>query len=645
MSDFLIIVESPTKAKTIYSFLKDNYNVVSSMGHIVDLAKNKLSVDIENGFKPYYYVLPNKRKIIAQLKEEAKNKKAIYIATDPDREGEAIGWHIKNKLSGENNNFYRIIFHEITEEAIKEALKNPRDIDLNLVNSQIARRVLDRIVGYYLSPLLWKKVLRGLSAGRVQSVALRFIVDREKEIKNFVPKTTYGIEATYKVDNSTFKAKLEKYKDKKGIFDKKEDAILCMEELKKENFFVKDIIKKETKRTPPPPFTTSLLQQEAFNVLGFSSQKTMLVAQSLYEGVKVNDKMLGLITYMRTDSFSVSKKAQEEVERFIKEKFGENYFPEKIYKRKEKETAQLAHEAIRPTDVFLEPKDLKKYLTEEQFKLYELIWVRFCASFMKEALIESTKVIISSNLSEFVSNGKRILFDGFLKILNKKEEEEIFPLLEKNQSIELSNLEITTHTTKPPPRFNDASLVKLMEEKGIGRPSTYAPTIATLIKRNYIKRYKGYFIPTELGIKVVSLLVRYFPDITDEKFTAIMEKKLDEVEEGKISWTKILEDFYPSFKKKIEEGYLVIKKDVEISDKKCPKCGGNLLIRWSRNGKFLSCQNFPKCRYAENITTDIICPNCKTGKLVERKNKKNQFFYGCSRYPECNFTTKELPKE
>ena len=645
MADFLIIVESPTKAKTIYSFLKNNYKVVSSMGHIVDLAKNKLSVDIENGFKPYYYVLPNKRKIIAQLKKEAKGKKAIYIATDPDREGEAIGWHIKNKLSSENNSFYRIIFHEITEEAIKEALNNPKDIDLNLVNSQIARRVLDRIVGYYLSPLLWKKVLRGLSAGRVQSVALRFIVDREKEIRNFVPKTTYGIEATYKIDNSTFKAKLEKYKDKKGIFEKKEDAILCIEELKKESFFIKDITKKEIKRVPPPPFTTSLLQQEAFNTLGFSSQKTMLIAQSLYEGVKINDKMFGLITYMRTDSFSVSKKAQEEVKRFIKEKFGKNYLPEKIYQRKEKETAQLAHEAIRPTDVFLEPKDLKDFLTEDQFKLYELIWRRFCASFMKEALIETTKVIISSNLSEFVSNGKRIIFDGFLKVLNKKEEEIILPPLEIGQNVGLLNLEITTHTTKPPPRFNDASLVKLMEEKGIGRPSTYAPTIATLIKRNYIRRVKGYFFPTELGIKVIELLVKHFPDITDEKFTANMEKKLDEVEEGKILWQKVLEDFYPSFKKKLDEAYLIIKKDVELIDKKCPKCGGFLLIKWSKRGKFLSCQNFPKCQYAEDITTDIVCPNCKSGKLVERKNKKNQSFFGCNRYPECKYTTKELPKE
>ncbi len=645
MAEYLIIVESPTKAKTISGFLTADYEVISSMGHLVDLAPHKLSVDIENGFQPHYYIIKGKEKIINQLKRKVKDKRVIYIATDPDREGEAIGWHIKERLSKEDKNkdFYRIIFHEITPEAIKEALKTPTTLNIHLVNAQLARRVLDRIVGYNLSPLLWKKVLRGLSAGRVQSVALRFIVKREKEIQDFVPQTTFGVEASFKKGEVIFKARLQRYADKKAVFNTEQEAQLVLEELRRQNFFVKDILKKEVKRIPPPPLTTSLLQQEAFNRLGFSSQKAMLIAQRLYEGVLMDKKMVGLITYMRTDSFRVSPKAKKEADAFIRENFSKDYLLEKEYSYREKRGAQLAHEAIRPTNVSYKPQDLKKFLSSEEVTLYELIWRRFLASRMKEAVFENTRVTIESASAQFIAEGKRLIFDGFLKVLQRGEENIILPTLHKDEVIELVDLGITPHTTKPPSRFNDASLVKLMEEKGIGRPSTYAPTIQTLITRNYIRRQKNFFVPTELGIKVNGILNKYFPEITDEKFTADMEEKLDQIEEGKEEWRKILEDFYPSFRKQIEEANLALKKEIEFSSKKCPRCGRSLLIKWSRKGKFLSCEGFPQCRYAESITTEINCPECKDGKLIERRNKRGQTFYGCSNFPNCSYTCRNLP--
>ncbi|MCM8831030.1 MAG: type I DNA topoisomerase [Candidatus Omnitrophica bacterium] len=644
MAKYLVIVESPTKAKTIVSILGEDYDVVSTMGHIVDLPQSKLGVDIKNGFAPQYQIIPGKEKIIKQLKSKAKDKEAIYIATDPDREGEAIGWHIKERILETNSHCWRIIFHEITEDALKEAFKNLTQFDQNLINSQIARRVLDRLVGYKLSPLLWKKIVRGLSAGRVQSVALKFIVEREEQINKFVPKKTFSIEANFKTQaGDVFKARLEKYKANDAIFQKKEDAVKVLEEIKRQLIKVKSIIKKEIKRPPPPPYTTSLLQQDAFNKLRFSSQKTMFIAQKLYEGVDIGQERVGVITYMRTDSFYINEKAKKEAEDFIKINFGVDYLPTTEYKYKKQKGAQLAHEAIRPTSIYRKPQDLQQFVETQEFLLYKIIWERFVACRMREAIFENKKVLIFSDDCEFVAEGKKLIFDGFLKILGE-EKEEILPPLSEGEILTIQDINIIEHTTKPPARFNDASLVKLMEEKGIGRPSTYAPTIQTLLLRNYIRRQKGFFIPTELGIKVNNLLTKYFSDITDENFTAMMEEKLDMIEEGKMDWKKILEDFYPTFIEKLERASELIKKEVEFSEKNCPKCGKPLIVKWSKNGKFLSCQGFPQCRYAESISTQINCPLCKEGKLIERRNKRGQIFYGCSRFPNCRYVTKDLPK-
>jgi DNA topoisomerase-1 len=645
MKKYLVIVESPTKARTIHAILGKSYEVTSSMGHIVDLASNKLSVDIEKGFEPHYRVIPGKEKVLAALKKSAKDKDAIYIATDPDREGEAIGWHIKDKLSKLADKFYRVIFHEITESAIEKAFARPGKIDAHKVDSQIARRVLDRIVGYHLSPLLWKKIVRGLSAGRVQSVALKFIVEREKEIKSFIPKTTYCVKATFTINGETFQASLEKYKNKTAVFETKEEALKCIEAVKKEHFLVKQVSKKEVRRKPPSPLTTSLLQQDAFNRLHFSSQRTMLLAQKLYEGAKIKEKSIGLITYMRTDSLHISPHAKSEIKDFITATFGAPYLAQKEYHYKEKKGAQLAHEAIRPTSVKREPVSLINFISPEEARLYELIWNRTVASGMHEAVFENTKVLIAAADAQFLAEGKRLVFEGFLKVLDRNEEEVILPQLKNGDCVQLFKCEITEHTTKPPARFNDASLVKLLEDKGIGRPSTYAPTIFTLLARNYVRRERGSFTPTDLGIKVAELLSKYFTDIMDEGFTALMEEKLDEVEEGKLQWKNILEEFYPSFKEKVEYATQNLKKEVEFANKKCPTCGSPMVVKWSRKGKFLSCASFPKCRYAESITTEVACPDCKEGKLIERRNKRGQFFYGCSRFPACRYTARSLPDE
>lgn len=644
MSKFLVIVESPTKAKTIVGILGNDYEVTSSMGHVVDLPSSKLSVDVDNGFAPNFKVIKGKEKIISALKEKAKGKTAVYIATDPDREGEAIGWHIQEKLSKVGKVFHRITFHEITEEALKEALGQPTDIDMNKVNSQIARRVLDRIVGYSLSPLLWKKVVRGLSAGRVQSVALKFIVEREKEISSFVPKTTYGIEAVCTMGGKQVATRLVTYKGKEAEFNSKEEASQCIEELKKQSFTVKEITRKENRRRPPSPHTTSLLQQDAFNKLRFSSRKTMLVAQKLYEGVQIKEASVGLITYMRTDSFAVAPRAKLEAKDFITASFGEQYVSQKEYAHKTKKGAQLAHEAIRPTSAYRTPQEIKGALTPDEEKLYLLIWSRFLASRMKEAVIEYTKVIIASSDADFVVEGRRVVFDGYLKVLGREDQDEILPDVKSGDAATLVDYLLVEHTTKPPPHFNDASLVKLMEEKGIGRPSTYAPIIYTLLVRNYITREKGYFVPTALGTKVCDLLIEYFADVMSEDFTALMEEKLDQVEEQKIQWQSVLEEFYPAFKEKVAHASTVIKKEVEYADKTCPKCGKQLVVKWSRRGRFLSCSDFPTCKYAESITSGVACPGCKVGQLIERRNKRGQSFYGCSKFPECRFTSRTLPQ-
>lgn len=644
MSKYLVIVESPTKAKTISSILGEDYEVVSSMGHIVDLPSNKLSVDVENNFQPVYRIIPGKEKVINQLKKMSKGKEAIYLATDPDREGEAISWHIKTNIVNKKNKFYRVVFHEITEDALKEAFKKHGRLDMHKVNSQIARRVLDRIVGYRLSPLLWKKIVRGLSAGRVQSIALRFIVEREKEIISFIPKTTYSVEVNCRVGENIFKIKLDKYKGEKMVFENGKDALECIEKIKTQDFTIKGITTKEIKRKPYPPYITSSLQQDAFSRLRFSGQRTMIIAQKLYEGAKIEEKSTGLITYMRTDSFHVSTKAKSEVKEFIQNEFGNDYLAQKEYHHKKKKGAQLAHEAIRPTSVYRDYQQVQKFVSEEEAKLYKLIWRRFVAAFMAESVSESTKARIGSKDAEFLAAGRRIIFQGYFKTLDYEPDQDPLPPLEKGQKVKLEGFEVTEFTTKPPARYNDASLIKLLEEKGVGRPSTYAPTVYTLIKRNYIKREKRAFNPTELGIKVSDLLVSHFPKIMNESFTAIMEEKLDKVEKGKIKWQQVLQDFYPSFNKKVEEALLSVKKEVEYSDKICPKCNGKMVIKWSRRGKFLSCETFPRCRYAESIGSGIACPGCKEGQLIERRNRRGQNFYGCSKFPKCTYTSRNLPE-
>ncbi len=645
MSKYLVIVESPTKAKTILSILGKDYDVVSSMGHVVDLPSKKLSIDVDNEFKPTFEVLSRKKKIVSQLKKKSKNKEAIYLATDSDREGEAISWHIKNELLKNNKNFRRVIFHEITEEALREAFKKPGILDMDKVNAQIARRVLDRVVGYSLSPVLWKKIVRGLSAGRVQSIALKFVVEREGAIKEFKPKITFSIAGKFKANENTFEAKLTKYKGKKMIFQSRVEASRCLELLKIQEFIVKELIKKKTSRRPSPPYITSSLQQDAFNRLRFSAERTMRIAQSLYEGVNIGSKSTGLITYMRTDSFNISVTAKKEAAVFILNNFGKNYLPEKEYRYKKKKGAQLAHEAIRPTGVHRVPEEAAKFLSEDEYKLYELIWMRYTASFMKEAVYENTKALIASKDAEFEAFARKLVFDGYLKVFTDVSLDEPLPPLEKAQRVLLKNLDIFEHTTKPPPRYNDASLVKLLEEKGIGRPSTYAPTIYTLISRNYVQREKRAFMPTLLGVKVSDLLVKFFPKIMNENFTASMEERLDEVEKGRIEWNKILKDFYPSFKENVDKTLTVVKKEVEYSDKTCPKCQGRMVFKWSRKGRFLSCENFPKCRYAESITTGVNCPSCKEGQLIQRRNRRGQNFYGCSKFPNCTYTSRKLPEE
>ncbi len=643
MAKYLVVVESPTKAKTISGFLGNLYEVVSSMGHIVDLPSRSLGIKIKEGFEPSYHIIPGKEKIVSQLKKKAKNKKVIYLATDPDREGEAIGWHIRNIFSWDNKKFLRVVFHEITESALKEAFNKAGDLDINKVNAQKVRRILDRIVGYYLSPLLWKKVLRGLSAGRVQSVALKFIVEREKEIEKFIPTITYELEGIFRKDRALFKARLKKINNERAVFHKKDKANSMLNIIKNNKFFVKKIVKKEFKRRPPSPFTTSLLQQEAFNKLKFSSKKTMLIAQHLYEGIAIKGKMTGLITYMRTDSFRIADKAKKEGKLFVEQQWGKKYVCSKEYRYREKKSAQLAHEAIRPTNIALIPSEIEEYLSQDEFKLYKLIWERSVALFMKEAVLETSKVLISDEDQkiEFIAESKKVVFDGFLKVIGR-EGEKILPPLKEKEEVLLEDVDIVEKTTKPPPRFTDASLVKILEEKGIGRPSTYAPTISTLVARNYVRREKGCFIPTDLGVRVCELLVKYFSEIMDENFTAQIEDKLDRVEDGNIDGREILEEFYPPFKEKIDYATKLIKKQIEFVEKKCPKCGRQLMIKWSRRGRFLSCSGFPECRYAESISTGIKCPSCKEGELVERRNKRGQLFYGCSKFPKCHYTTRIL---
>ncbi|MCM8789490.1 MAG: type I DNA topoisomerase [Candidatus Omnitrophica bacterium] len=651
----LVIVESPTKAKTISKILGKDFEVFSSMGHIIDLPQKELGVDIENDFKAEYVVIPARKKLLAVLKKVSKEKSNIYVATDPDREGEAIGWQIKEHIF-KDKNVFRVIFHEITPGAVSSAFKNPRDFDLKMVEAQAGRRILDRLVGYFLSPLLWRKVARGLSAGRVQSVALRLIVDREREIRSFVPQEYWEIEAELKKVTSqklqvasSFKAKLEKIEDKKTEIKNKEEADKIVEDLKHKTYKILEIKKVHKNRYPDAPFITSTLQQDAFNKLRFNATKTMIIAQQLYEGIDIGEENpVGLITYMRTDSPRVAPEAIKEVRNYIAKNFGKDYLPETPNVYKVKKLAQEAHEAIRPTLISRPVESLKEFLSPEQYRLYELIFNRFVASQMRPARYEVTTVDIQAEKYLFVASGSELLFDGFMIIYNSNNEDKgknIIPELEKDEILDLVRLSSSQHFTKPKPRFSDASLVKALEEDGIGRPSTYAPIISTLILRDYIRRLKGYFYPTELGIKICDLLVEYFPKIMDEKFTAAMEEELDEIEEGSLSKRKVLQDFYAPFKESLDFAQKNIKKEVITTSEICDKCGLPMVIKWGRRGKFLSCSGFPKCKNSKSITTGVKCPEPDCGgELIERRSKRG-VFYGCTNFPKCKFTSKTLPSD
>ncbi|MFA5177166.1 MAG: type I DNA topoisomerase [Candidatus Omnitrophota bacterium] len=660
----LVIVESPTKAKTIGKILGEGFSVVSSMGHIIDLPQKKLGVEIEKDFEPEYVTLAGRQKVLTELKKGAKGKETVYVATDPDREGEAIGWQIKERIL-KGANILRVTFHEITPAAVKEAFKHPREFDAKMVEAQVGRRVLDRIMGYFLSPLLWKKIARGLSAGRVQSVALRLIVEREREIQKFVPREYWEIEAKLAKGNDKFTAKLDKLDAQKAQIAKKEEADNLCGDIKEKQFIVAEVKKSEKKRNAEPPFITSTLQQDAFNKLRFNANKTMSVAQSLYEGIDIGqDNPVGLITYMRTDSPRVAPEAINEVRSFIASNFGKEFVPETPNYYKVKKLAQEAHEAIRPTFVSRHPDSLKNFLAPDELKLYELIYNRFVASQMKPAVYAVTSVIIGAGEPacpagryQFNAAGSTLTFSGFMAAYDKnggeeeaeaekeKEKKNLIPPLEKGDILELLELLPSQHFTKSAPRYSDSSLIKALEEDGIGRPSTYAPIIYTLILRDYVRRIKGYLNPTELGFKVCDLLVEYFPKIIDVNFTAAMEEELDEIEEGNLNRLKVLQDFYAPFKVSLDFAQANIKKEVITTDEVCAKCGKPMIVKWGRRGKFLSCSGFPECKNSKSITSGVKCPEPGCGgELIERRSARG-FFYGCSNFPKCRFTSRALPED
>ena len=650
----LVIVESPAKCKTIHKYLGPNYEVTASMGHVIDLPKSKMGIDVENDFEPKYIVVKDRKKTLSELKKKAKGKKRLYLACDPDREGEAISWHLKTAL-GEGKEVYRVVFNEITKEAVQNAFKTPHDINMSLVGAQQARRVLDRLVGYNLSPLLWQKVGRGLSAGRVQSVALRLIVDQERRIRAFKAEEYWTLEAELskeKGDTRVFKATLDKIGDKKAELHDKSQADGILTELKGAPFVVSDVKKQKKKRNPSAPFTTSKLQQAAYNRFRFPASKTMKIAQTLYEGVEIGDEgSVGLITYMRTDSVRISDSALAETRQFIKTVYGKDYLPEQPNVYKAKKAAQEAHEAIRPSSVSRVPKDVEHFLSPDQYKLYSMIWEQLVASQMTPALIAQETAEIRAGRFTFRATGSRVDFAGFLAVSGRDEEQDNpLPELVAAERLALHKLDGHQHFTKPPARFTDASLVKAMEERGIGRPSTYAPIIATLTGRDYVRREGGSLVPTELGMLVTDILVKHFSKVLDFDFTANLEEKLDLIEDGSVEWVAVVREFYSVFAQQLElakDQIQTVKKVHESTNEICELCGKPMVIKWGRRGRFMSCSGWPECKNAKSISTEILCPQCKTGKLVQRKAKSGHGrpFYGCTTYPACTFITNRLPSK
>ncbi|HGD3075784.1 TPA: type I DNA topoisomerase [Streptococcus agalactiae] len=644
----LVIVESPAKAKTIEKYLGRNYKVVASVGHIRDLKKSSMSIDFENNYEPQYINIRGKGPLINDLKKEAKKAKKVYLASDPDREGEAISWHLAHILDLDKEDRNRVVFNEITKDAVKNAFVEPRQINMDLVDAQQARRVLDRIVGYSISPILWKKVKKGLSAGRVQSVALKLIIDRENEIKAFQPEEYWTIDGSFKKGTRKFNATFYGLDGKKFKLSNNEDVKTVLKRIKTDEFLVEKVEKKERRRNAPLPYTTSSLQQDAANKINFRTRKTMMIAQQLYEGLSLGTAgHQGLITYMRTDSTRISPLAQNEATEFITNRFGANY-SKHGNKVKNASGAQDAHEAIRPSSVNHTPESIAKYLDKDQLKLYTLIWNRFIASQMKAAVFDTMKVNLTQNGVTFIANGSQVKFDGYMAVYNDTDKNKMLPDMEEGESVKKVNTNPEQHFTQPPARFSEASLIKTLEENGVGRPSTYAPTLETIQKRYYVKLAAKRFEPTELGEIVNSLIVEFFPDIVDVTFTAEMEGKLDEVEIGKEQWQKIIDEFYKPFEKELAKAETEMEK-IQIKDEPagfdCELCGSPMVIKLGRYGKFYACSNFPECHNTKAITKEIgvICPICQKGQVIERKTKRNRIFYGCDRYPECEFTSWDKP--
>lgn len=637
----LVIVESPSKAKTIGKYLGANYKVTASVGHVRDLPKSKIGIDIENDFEPEYIAIRGKGDLIKELRKEAKQAGKIYLATDPDREGEAISWHLAFLLGIEPDSPCRIVFNEITKDAIKNAVKNPRAIDLRLVDAQQARRVLDRLVGYQISPLLWRKIRRGLSAGRVQSAALKILCDRENQIKNFVPKEYWNITVEFEKEKK-FTAKLSEYKGKKITVENKQSADDVLAALKAGKYQVSNVVRKERKRKPFAPFTTSSLQQDAANKLGFTTKKTMMVAQQLYEGVEIKGQgTQGLVTYIRTDSVRISEEAKAAAKTYITENFGSKYAKNNFFSNKKKDI-QDAHEAIRPSSVAMDPDKIKDSLTKEQYSLYKLIWTRFLASQMAEAVFDSIQVAIENGDYGFKASGSKLIFEGYQKVYATNLEEDkdnLLPELSEGETLKENAVDCQQKFTEPPSRFTEASLVKDLEEKNIGRPSTYAPIIATLLERKYISREKKTLIPTELGFVVTELMEEYFKEIVDTGFTADMEDRLDEVEVKELNWKEIVRDFYKTLKEELEVADKAIEKvelKEQLTDEKCELCGRPMAIKTGRFGDFLACTGYPECKNTKAIvkSTGVKCPDCG-GDIVAKRGKSGKVFYGCSNYPTC----------
>ncbi|MCI2845902.1 type I DNA topoisomerase [Staphylococcus lugdunensis] len=653
LADNLVIVESPAKAKTIEKYLGKKYKVIASMGHVRDLPRSQMGVDVDDNFEPKYITIRGKGPVVKELKKHAKKAKKVFLASDPDREGEAIAWHLSNILELEDSKENRVVFNEITKDAVKESFKHPRDIEMDLVDAQQARRILDRLVGYNISPVLWKKVKKGLSAGRVQSVALRLVIDRENEIHNFKPEEYWTIEGEFRYQKSKFTAKFLHYKNKPFKLQNKDDVNKVTAKLDGDQFEITNVNKKEKTRNPAQPFTTSTLQQEAARKLNFKARKTMMIAQQLYEGIDLKRQgTVGLITYMRTDSTRISDAAKNEAKSYITENYGSNYVSKRQAKGKQGD--QDAHEAIRPTSAMRTPNEMKSYLSRDQHRLYKLIWERFVASQMAPAILDTVALDVTQNDIKFRANGQTIKFKGFMTLYveakddKENDKENKLPNLKEGDKVTATQIEPAQHFTQPPPRYTEARLVKTLEELKIGRPSTYAPTIDTIQKRNYVKLDSKRFVPTELGEIVYEQVKEYFPEIIDVEFTVNMETLLDKIAEGDMKWRKVIDDFYNSFKLDVARAEKEMEK-IEIKDEPagedCEVCGSPMVIKMGRYGKFMACSNFPDCRNTKAIvkTIGVTCPTCKKGDVVERKSKKNRIFYGCSNYPECDFISWDKP--